>query len=174
MGLFSILKKNQVQGKGAKFIQDHHFLFMENMFGEVVDEALLWGWSSWWPKDGDLQYHIISSGGMASGALCELILKKKWGQVVLKGKVVSCAKRALEIEWSAGLIKARERVTAEERSNGTRLDHQFVFVGSNIVTQFLWVLAFRRWHNQSVVGALDALKKRFEIKNAALQDEGRG
>ncbi|HSV43019.1 MAG TPA: hypothetical protein VLJ10_00550 [Candidatus Bathyarchaeia archaeon] len=168
MGLFPALKKNQTQRGNPQFTQDRHFLFMENMFGDGVDEALLWGWSSWWPKDGDLQYHVLSSGGMATGALCELVLKKKWARVALKGKVVSCAKRVLEIEWSSGLIKARELVTAEERSNGMRIDHQFIFVGSNRVMQFLWILVFRKWHNQCVVEALDALKKRFDIKNAQL------
>ena len=145
--------------KTKSYVKEHHFLFVESLFQDVVDEALKWSWASWWPADSCLKYQT-DDGILESGKPCKLILKRKFLKVVLRGEIAQIRpKRALQLVWKSGLMVGQEFIIVEERSNGTRIDHRARYAGSNILAKWIWVLLFRKKYNECIVQALDAFKQ---------------
>jgi hypothetical protein len=141
------------------YIKEHHFLFVEVPFGQISEDALKWGWAEWWPKDLALQYKMNDGDVLTEGVACKLIVKSKVLKSVLKGKMIQVRpNRDFQIEWLSGMIKGQEFVLVEERSNGMRIDYRSRYVGSNFLTQLIWVVFFRKQYNESIRQALNAFK----------------
>lgn len=151
-----ILKKKK---RAKKYIKEHHFMFVEAPFQKVAEDVLQWGVSEWWPKDLCVQYKGVEGESLKSGTACKLIIKSKLIKTVLKGEVIRLREnKALHIEWRSGLIKGHEFIMVEERSNGTRIDYRSRYVGSNFLTQLIWVIFFRKQYNEGIRQALDILR----------------
>lgn len=145
--------------KQKKYFKEHHFLFVEKLFNEIAGDVLKWGRSSWWPKDGDLQY-IVEEGEMEAGKGCTFVLKGKFLKAVFKGEIVQIrANRVLQLTWHSGMMTGQEFVLVEERSNGTRIDHRARYAGSNILNHLLWHLFFQKKYDESIQKALVVLKQ---------------
>ena len=158
MALFNFFKRGK-KVNPKSHIKEHHFLFVEEPFDNVVGEALKWSWSSWWPRGGDLRYEI-DGAEPEEGTPCRLVMNGKFFNIVLKGEIVqNRSRRALQFSWHTGLIKGQEFLIVEERSNGTRIDHRARYDGSNMIFKTVWLLFFRKRYDECIVRALDALKQ---------------
>jgi hypothetical protein len=155
----SFLSKRKSQP--LKFLQEHHFLFIERPFQDVADEILLWGWSSWWPKESALQYSSLDDAKKPEvGMPCKVSLDRKFMQAVFKGDVVQFKdQKVLQIEWRSGMMIGQEFIIVEERSNGVRMDHRVRYTGSNFLAKAIWVLLFRKRYDLCLNNALDALRE---------------
>lgn len=145
--------------KAKKYITEHHFLFVEVPFQGHSQEALAWGLSAWWPKKLALQYQRDNGDGLQEGADYKLILKQGLLKTTLKGEMIQVRpNRACQIEWRSGLVKGQEFVIVEERSNGMRIDFRARYAASNLLTQLIWALLFRRKFNDCIKEALEVFK----------------
>jgi len=157
MAFMNFLKKKKGIGSRAH-MKEHHFVFVEALFDDVVDEALKWSWSSWWPQDGCLHYELDGEFS-ETGRPCRLVIKTRFLNVVLRGEMLHVRpRRALQFSWHSGLIQGQEFLVVEERSNGTRIDHRTRYYGSNILFSLIWALFFRKRYDACIARALDALK----------------
>ena len=145
----------------ARYLKEHHFLFIERPYYEVADEILKWGWSSWWPEQGCVQYYVGKDAAVETGTSCEMVLKMGLLRVRLKGGIAQIKeKRMLQIDWRSGMMVGQEFVIVEERSNGTRIDHRARYKGSNFLMKIFWVVCFRRRYQAGIRQAMDALRTR--------------
>jgi len=151
---------NTQKMKKIRHLQEHHFLFIERPFDEVADDILLWGWSSWWPKNSPLQYTGPAEGGRPDvGMSCKVSLSQKFMKAVFRGEVVQLKpRRVFQIGWQSGMMVGEEFLLVEERSNGVRIDHRVRYTGSNFLTKIIWTLFFRKKYRLSIANALDAMK----------------
>ncbi|MEW5894674.1 MAG: hypothetical protein AB1650_02785 [Candidatus Omnitrophota bacterium] len=146
--------------KLPKYLKEHHFTFVERPFHDAVSDILKWGWSQWWPKDSPVQYTLTGSGPeeIGPGRSCQMVMTGKFLKSIWSGEVIQLKGHLLQIEWKSGMMIGQEFVIAEERSNGTRVDHRVRYTGSNLVGRFLWLLFFRKKYHECILQAMDALK----------------
>ena len=138
---------------------NRHFVFIEAPLSLVWPEVLAWGEASWWPKGCRMRFIRQTEGEVAVGTRFEqrvlLPLGPRW-----HAQVTRCVHfSTIERTFVDGLFRGLERVTVEERANGTRVDYTMEYRIRGAVNALLWDLVFERLHDQNLEMILAALKR---------------
>ncbi len=152
----------------SSFSVIHQFLFLEVPIQAVSDQLMIWGESSWWPKDCLWKYIRQTDGEIRVGTEYVIKINKPsaadWSVQVTQ----LLPNRLIERTFTKGLFKGFERIMLEERANGTRIDYELHFKIRGLLNIFLWPFV-RRQYIQTINKVLTSLKNYLvaeSVKNA--------
>ncbi len=142
----------------------HQFVFIEAPINIVADLALEWGDPIWWPKGCRIRYHApAGSTPLSEGKEYQIALSGpcplSWQARIMK--YVSGVD--VELDFTSGALTGHERINLEERSNGTRIDHDMHYRVRGVFNQIIWQL-FYAHHYHSWINTLLLTIKEYSEK----------
>lgn len=154
MSVISLFKR---RGRSKKESSNHHFILIEAPEKFVGPEVILWGEASWWPQDCSMRFTRTTIGKLAIGTEYEQKVVPRgpsWSVRVTK----LIPNREIERTFLNGMFRGKENVNIEGRYNGTKVNYLLQYEVKGIINNILWVLIYRRLHDQNIELILTALK----------------
>lgn len=144
--------------KDQPFQVNRHFVFVEAPIRIVGPEAEVWGEGEWWPKDSGVKVTRQTNGALAVGTRYLHSVNKPFVKDWISEVTKYVPGKLVERTFRGGLLEGFEAVTIEERSNGTRVDYELHYRVNGLVGKLLWLLIYRRKHDENIKKILEALK----------------
>jgi len=139
--------------------QGHQFVFIEAPLNIVADLALEWGDVIWWPKSCRLSYHALDGSPLQEGKTYAIKIQRlyplQWKACVTKYVPL----RTVELTLTAGHLVGQERIDLEERSNGTRVNHEIHYRARNLPYHLLWQIFYAHHHQLGISTILTTIKE---------------
>ncbi|MCB9757765.1 MAG: hypothetical protein H6753_04985 [Candidatus Omnitrophica bacterium] len=136
----------------------HKFMFLEAPIEAVSAELITWGESSWWPQDCLWKYIRQTDGEIRVGTQYLIKINKPSAADWTAQVTQLLPKCLVERTFEKGLFNGFERITMEERANGTRIDYELHFKIRGLLNILMWPFLFRAQYVKTINKVMDALK----------------
>jgi len=135
----------------SSFQEAHQFIFTEAPIDIVAELALEWGTPLWWPKTCPLEFIASDNIPLRENKFYTLQIQGVYPLRCRAQVTKHIPDRCVELTFTTGIFEGQEKITLEERSNGTRIDHEIRYRIRGILNQILWhglyARQYERWIN---------------------------
>lgn len=142
----------------------HLFVFSEIPVEVAAAELILWEHGAWYPKDCPVRYVRETSGELQVGTLYAQTITKPFPVKNLLEVTRFVPGRVIERTYRKGILKGIERISIEERANGTRIDYDLHYMIPNPVDRLLWQLFYRKQLEATIDKVLKTIKEALQKK----------
>ncbi|MFA5039409.1 MAG: hypothetical protein WC732_06990 [Candidatus Omnitrophota bacterium] len=127
----------------------------------LVEQIVLWGEASWWPRKSLMSFERLTGGAIAPGTkyIQKVVLPRgpRW-----RAEVSELTASGISRVFSDGMFSGYERVNCEPVGEGFRVDYVMHYEIAGALNKLLWALVFRRLHDQNIEEILRQLKRYME------------